>query len=464
MRFSHFVRGRWPYIAAYGVFALLSVTVVQLDLRLSGGRLQYASVLYILLLGAVGLAAFLWVDYSRQKEFMNHLTRFTGSGDLDGLGVLPEPATPEQHLFLGAWQRLYGRMRAEAEAERDRGRRNVDLIARWAHHMKTPVAIIDLELQRLGRDGPAAGEGGGAGVRRGGGRSDGDGTTPFPGDGGAPAALLKSIREENRRLDEALQALLNAVRIGDFAADFKVEQVRLDDLVRRLINENRREFVVHHVFPELQLAAVGSEQGQPSFNVETDSKWLSFALQQLISNAIKYSSRLPGEIRGAAGGDFPREHHGGDPADGDDGGHPHGEAAGGDPPPAAGGKDSPSDAAAGRVVFRVGRRAVDKATVLEIIDDGIGIPPEDVPRVFEPFYTGTPGRRYSRSTGMGLYLAREVCRRLGHIIELESSPGKGTRVTVIFPDTDAIFAGLEGEAAAGHHVFHGHVHRDVTKS
>ncbi|SDY76764.1 Histidine kinase-, DNA gyrase B-, and HSP90-like ATPase [Thermoactinomyces sp. DSM 45892] len=66
--------------------------------------------------------------------------------------------------------------------------------------------------------------------------------------------------------------------------------------------------------------------------------------------------------------------------------------------------------------------------VLEIIDHGIGIPKQDIRRVFEPFFTGKHGREYRESTGMGLYLVKEICKRLDHQVELESQVGTGTTV------------------------------------
>lgn len=74
----------------------------------------------------------------------------------------------------------------------------------------------------------------------------------------------------------------------------------------------------------------------------------------------------------------------------------------------------------------------EQGTVLEVRDRGVGIPPQDIRRVFEPFYTGENGRRFGESTGMGLYLVYEVCRRLEHRLELESRPGEGTAVRLIF--------------------------------
>ena len=65
--------------------------------------------------------------------------------------------------------------------------------------------------------------------------------------------------------------------------------------------------------------------------------------------------------------------------------------------------------------------------ILCIEDTGIGISPEDLPRVFENGYTGFNGREDKRASGIGLYLCRRVCDNLGHGITAESEPGKGTR-------------------------------------
>lgn len=385
MDFQAFLRGRRPYILTYTVFAVLAVLVVQLDLWLTGASLRFGNVLYILLLGLAGLFVFLWMEYRRQQPFFRHLSRFTGNEPLDALGVLPEPVTPDQELFARAWHRLYGRLRAELSAERERGSRQVKLITQWAHQMKTPVAVIDLELQRVEPSVQAL-------------------ARESPGEGLVTAALA-SIAEENQRLSHSLQMLLNMVRIEEFAADFRVERVDLVALVRRLVNDHKREFIVNRVYPKIELPG---GDGRQDYIVETDPKWLRFVLEQILSNAIKYSA-----------------------------------------PPGGG----------GRVVFHVDRYA-DRSgddvgrgsgTVLSVSDNGIGITPQDLPRVFDPFFTGAAGRQYPQSTGMGLYLAQQVCRRLGHQISVESAPGAGTRVSISFPDAQVIFRGLETEAARRHH-------------
>jgi hypothetical protein len=73
-----------------------------------------------------------------------------------------------------------------------------------------------------------------------------------------------------------------------------------------------------------------------------------------------------------------------------------------------------------------------KDIILEVRDEGVGIPQEDVRRVFEPFYTGKNGRTFGESTGMGLYIVSKICDYLGHSVKLDSEVGKGTTIKIIF--------------------------------
>jgi len=354
MTLRSFLKDRLPYIITYALFGLLTVGIVQLDLRISGATLQFTNLLYLWLLGVVGLAIYLFIEYQRQASFLHRLEQISPAEPIDQLGLLPEPHSLEQRLFASAWQQLYSRLRAELTREQERGRENIRLVSQWAHHMKTPVAVIDLELQKARKR-----------------ESDPD--------------LIASVAEENGRLQHSLQMLLNVIRLEDFAADFKVEQVDLVGLVRGLINEQKRAFIAHRVYPKIE------EPGAPVI-VQSDAKWLRFVLEQVVSNAMKYASRPDRD---------------------------------------------------GQVLFRCERGAGE--TLLSIVDDGIGIAPEDLGRVFAPFYTGANGREYAQSTGMGLYLARETCRRLGHQIGLQSRRGEGTTVTLRFPASQSIFEALSSQ-------------------
>ena len=108
---------------------------------------------------------------------------------------------------------------------------------------------------------------------------------------------------------------------------------------------------------------------ETGLRVLTDEKWLQLVVEQVLSNAVKYA---PG----------------------------------------------------GHVTVRC------KGESLIVEDDGVGIAPEDLPRIFDRGFTGCNGRMDKRSTGIGLYLCRQICRRLGHTITVDSEPGRGTRVTL----------------------------------
>ena len=112
--------------------------------------------------------------------------------------------------------------------------------------------------------------------------------------------------------------------------------------------------------------------------VLTDDKWLAFMIEQLLSNSLKYTSQ--GEIRIYADG---------------------------------------------------------KALVVE--DTGIGISAEDLPRLGERGFTGYNGREDKKSTGLGLYLCRRVCAKLGHKLVIESTPDVGTRVKSLFADSTMLY-------------------------
>lgn len=335
MKFLSFLRDRLGYIAAFAAFGMFALAVVELRLALGSERLHGSDLLYIAFAGTALLGMWLLFDFHRQKAFLKQLFEAARADDLCAAGILTEARTAEQRLYRDAWQGLHSRLLGALSEEREKGKKRVRFLTQWAHQMKTPVSVIDLELQKARREG----------------------TSP----------LVESLLEENERLARLLQMLLNVSRLDEFDSDLRVEAVDLAALVRRVVNENRRAFIAHRVFPKVEEPAPGA----PAV-VHSDAKWLRLVLEQVLSNAWKYASR------------------------------PERDA---------------------RVLVRFLRTGDE--VVLEVSDDGVGIPPEDLPRVFEPFFTGVNGRRYPRSTGMGLYLAKEIASRLGHRLSIRSAPGRG---------------------------------------
>ncbi|GIO32515.1 MULTISPECIES: sensor histidine kinase [Paenibacillus] len=180
---------------------------------------------------------------------------------------------------------------------------------------------------------------------------------------------MSSISEEADRLRRGLEMALYAARLGTFEQDFSVDDADLKRLVSEAVHEYRRYFIRSHVYPEVRI-----DEG---ISVRTDAKWMRFILEQLLNNAIKYS------------------------------------------------------AGSGQKVTITAKKE-QRDVVLEIKDRGVGIPKADLPRVFRPFYTGENGRRFKESTGMGLYIVKEVIDKLQHGIELESAEGQGTLVRIRF--------------------------------
>lgn len=183
---------------------------------------------------------------------------------------------------------------------------------------------------------------------------------------------LDSIAEEVDKLSHGLEMVLYNARISDFEMDFKIEKVDILSVVRSVINDHKKELIHYAIYPKLV--------GEEGIMVDTDAKWIRFVINQIITNSIKYS------------------------------------------------KDKPKDTK--ELLVSINKEP--GFTRLSIRDEGIGIPAEDIPRVFSPFFTGSNGRDYPESTGMGMYLSKTVCNKLGHGLSIESERGEWTKVSIRF--------------------------------
>lgn len=227
-----------------------------------------------------------------------------------------------------------------AEVNRKKDRRFLSL---WIHNMKTPISVTDLILQRIERGEIKATDG------------------------------MQTLKEENKKLLSILDAVLNMLRLEEFAKDYVPEQLNLLEELNSIINKNKSLFINNHVFPKL-------ETDLTKAIILSDKKWNELMIHQIISNAVKYSKSDA---------------------------------------------DSPKN-----IYFHIER--INNEIVLTIRDEGIGIPEHDIGKVFEPFFTGDNGRKGYRSSGIGLYFCREVSRMLGHTLKISSETGKGTCVRISY--------------------------------
>ena len=181
--------------------------------------------------------------------------------------------------------------------------------------------------------------------------------------------VSSNIQQELDKIDKGLNMAMYFARLDQFQKDFSVEKVNLYNDVIELVNKERRLFIKNRIIPKVEL--------DKDLVVYSDKKWLRFIIEQIIINGVKYSK------------DYGK-------------------------------------------YLTIKNREDDKYIIIEIIDEGIGIPKKDIKRVFEPFFTGKNGRKFGESTGMGLYIVKKVCDNLGHRVEIKSEIEKGTRVSILF--------------------------------
>lgn len=222
----------------------------------------------------------------------------------------------------------------------------------WAHQIKTPIASMRLNLQNQDTE------------------------------------FSRRILEDLFRIEQYVEMVLCYLRLDSDSSDYVIREYDLDEIVKPAVKKFSSQFIRKKIklcYQPLHAKAV------------TDEKWLQFVLEQVISNALKYTES--GEIT----------------IELEDGGQ------GEDSPQYGGGKADLTE--------NMGRRG---RAVLCIRDTGIGIAPEDLPRIFEKGYTGYNGRTDKKASGIGLYLCRRICSSLRHTITANSSLESGTVIRIGF--------------------------------
>lgn len=177
---------------------------------------------------------------------------------------------------------------------------------------------------------------------------------------------VASFEDELFRIEEYVSMALQYQRVSSTENDFVLEKVSVDGVIRDTIKKYAKIMIRRHI--GIDYSGTGQE-------IYTDGKWLAFMLEQILSNAIKYT--------------------------------PHG-------------------------VVTIETAEEKDRFFITIKDTGIGIKAEDLPRVFEKGYTGYNGHADKKATGIGLYLCRQMADKLGHTIRMESEIGKGTKVWIGF--------------------------------
>ncbi|MBR4157510.1 MAG: sensor histidine kinase [Oscillospiraceae bacterium] len=310
---------RWLYrgLPACGLY-LACCAVFAVTFRIYG--LPLGAVLYPALVCAVLWLVWALLRAARAAKKHKALSALTAALTEE---LLPEAETVDDEDYRQIISLL---LEARRSQESDTVRRFADMTdyyTLWAHQIKTPIASMRLTLQN--EDSP----------------------------------LSRRLTAELGRIERYVEMVMAYLRLDADSTDYVLRECELDPIVRGAVRKFSGEFIERRL--ELDFQPTGHR-------VLTDEKWLSFVLEQLLSNALKYT--------------------------------PEGKIS----------------------IY------LDQPATLCVSDTGIGIAPEDLPRVFEQGFTGYNGREDKRASGLGLYLCRRVCNNLGHGIGAESEPGKGTTV------------------------------------
>lgn len=287
-------------------------------------RLPVLATLYPAGLCALLLIAFGIVDYIRLRRKYR---------TLHALCQLPDVLTERLPTSESAVETEYQQLLALLEEEHRRlsgeqHRRYQDMMdyyTVWAHQIKTPIAAMRLHLQQ------------------------------------EDSALSRTLMSELLRVEQYADMVLTYLRLDADSTDYVIREYDVDSIIRQAVKRFAGEFIARKLTLEYQPL---------NATVVTDEKWLLFVVEQVLSNALKYT-------------------------------HTGGVAI-----------------------------CMETPKTLCIRDTGMGIAPEDLPRIFEKGYTGILGRSDKKASGIGLYLCRRICRNLGHTITAESAPGKGTTIRI----------------------------------
>ena len=298
------------FIAIFGVtFALYHISL--------------EAVLYPALLCALAGAIALGADFARVKHRHERLKRIRTIAD--AADMLPEDDTVSGEDYRGIIEQI---CQEHTELSNEVNRRYSDMVdyyTVWAHQIKTPIAAMHLHLEN------------------------------------EDSALSHKLSGELCRVEQYVEMVLAFLRLNSDSTDYVFRQCDLDDIVRKAVKKFSQEFI---------LRKIALNYKPLNATVLTDEKWLSFVIEQVLSNALKYT---------------------------------------------------PS----GSITI-----TLENEKTLRIRDTGIGIAPQDLPRIFENGYTGCNGRTDKSASGIGLYLCKRVCRSLGHTISAQSAVGVGTAIDI----------------------------------
>lgn len=323
--FGNFIKDRFILI----VFYLFNMICIILFFHLSEPK--NTEILYPLFISLFLLIVYLIIDWLKYYPF---------NKALKGSSEYLYPQTKEQKRICDVLNETKAQSTKKYYRLQERNNENLYFLSHFMHFLKTPVSVIALITSKEKNSGNSA--------------------------------VLEKIERENKRLHTSIDQALTMVRMEEFEQDLEIRAIDIFQIIRKIVNDRKRECIYHHIFPVIECK-------EEQISVVSDTKWIDILLDQVISNAIKYSSLKEGKKK---------------------------------------------------LRFNIEKQ---KDTVkLSVSDEGIGIPPYDIDRIFDPFFTGENGRKTFNSSGIGLYICKKIAVQLGHHLSVHSEVDRGTTIVIQF--------------------------------
>lgn len=269
------------------------------------------------------------IDYNNYRKSYIDL-KYLETNILNSKEDLPKSLDIRVKYYQNIIERLHNEVERLKIEDNKKMEDLADYYSMWIHQIKTPIAAMNFLLDNEETD-------------------------------------VKVFKQELFKIERYVEMVLTYIRLGSETSDYVITSIDLDEVVR----ENIKKYATLFINKKVKLNYVSHET-----YVISDKKWLGFAFEQLLSNAIKYTK------------------------------------------------------SGGEISINISE------SELIIEDNGIGIYEEDLPRIFEQSFTGLNGRYEKKSSGLGLYLCKKTLDKLQHKIEITSKVNKGTKVKVSFPKKD----------------------------
>lgn len=333
MQFKDFLKDKLLTISLL-VFGLITVEIF-LEIYPVGNFIKIYLPIAILGLYFIGMV----IEYFVKKRFYENL--FDTLNELEEKYLLNEiirtPSFIEGEILKNVLEQIDKSMLEHVNQYKYLQEDYKEYIELWIHEIKTPIATSKMVIENHKN------------------------------------TVMNSINEELDKIEDYTEQALFYARSNTVEKDYYIKKSNLKDIVNECIKKNKKILIQEKISMNIH---------DLETQVNTDSKWIIFILNQIIQNSVKYKKQ-----------------------------------------------DNNSK-------IEIHSKAEKENVILYIKDNGIGIKKGEITRTFEKGFTGTNGRMLNKkSTGIGLYLCKKLCDKLGIAIELNSIQNEWTEIRLIFPQS-----------------------------